>query len=138
VGGGCILHLFDREKFPKFALFAYYNFAQCIMLKVACGMRGLCIRACVLVVVEMPFSSMFSASAGATDLLLGWKVAQKLALRSLMLKRGSLTPENIVPCHVIFNVTLGYKVSAFEDRESCHVIRSVAVGDCNLLQGENW
>ena len=40
-------------------------------------------RACVLVAVEMHFSSMFSAAAGATELLRGWKVAQKLALLAL-------------------------------------------------------
>jgi hypothetical protein len=37
-------------------------------------------RECVLVAVEVPFSSTFSAAAGATELLRGWKVAQKLAL----------------------------------------------------------
>jgi hypothetical protein len=37
-------------------------------------------RACVLVAVEMPLSSTFSAVAGATELLRGWKVAQKSAL----------------------------------------------------------
>jgi len=46
-------------------------------------MRGLCMRACVLVAVEMRFSSMFSAAAGATELLRGWKVAQKLELLAL-------------------------------------------------------
>jgi hypothetical protein len=46
-------------------------------------MRGLCMRACVVVAVEMPFSSTFSAAAGATELLRGWKVAQKLALLAL-------------------------------------------------------
>jgi hypothetical protein len=40
-------------------------------------------RACVVVAVEMPFSSTFSAAAGATELLRGWKVAQKLALLAL-------------------------------------------------------
>ena len=30
--------------------------------------------------VEMRFSSTFSAAAGATELLWGWKVAQKLTL----------------------------------------------------------
>ena len=34
-------------------------------------------------VVEMPFSSTFSAAAGATELLRGWKVAQKIALHAL-------------------------------------------------------
>ena len=38
---------------------------------------------CVLVAVEMPFSSTFSAAAGATELLRGWNVAQKLALPAL-------------------------------------------------------
>jgi hypothetical protein len=37
----------------------------------------------VLVAVEVPFSSTFSAAAGATELLRGWKVAQKLALLAL-------------------------------------------------------
>ena len=32
---------------------------------------------------EVPFSSTFSAAAGATELLRGWKVAQKLALLAL-------------------------------------------------------
>ena len=48
-----------------------------------CGwLRALTPRvcACVLVAVEMPFSSTFSAAAGATELLRGWKVAQKISL----------------------------------------------------------
>jgi hypothetical protein len=36
------------------------------------------VRACLLVDVEMPFSSTFSAAAGDTELLRGWKVAQKI------------------------------------------------------------
>ena len=44
---------------------------------------GLCMRECVLVAMEMPFSSTFSAAAGVTELLRGWKVAQKLALLEL-------------------------------------------------------
>jgi hypothetical protein len=36
--------------------------------------------ACVLVAVEMPLSSTFSAAAGATELLRGYKVAQKISL----------------------------------------------------------
>jgi hypothetical protein len=43
-----------------------------------CGwLRALTPRvcACVLVAVEMPFSSTFSAAAGATELLRGYKVA---------------------------------------------------------------
>ena len=47
------------------------------------GARGLYMRECVLVAVEVPFSSTFSAAAGATELLRGWKVAQKLALLAL-------------------------------------------------------
>jgi hypothetical protein len=46
-----------------------------------CGwLRALTPRvcACVLVAVEMPFSSTFSAAAGATKLLRGYKVAQKI------------------------------------------------------------
>ena len=42
-----------------------------------CGwLRALTPRvcACVLVAVEMPFSSTFSAASGATELLRGWKV----------------------------------------------------------------
>ena len=48
-----------------------------------CGwLRALTPRvcACVLVAVEMPFSSTFSAAAGATELLRGYKVAQKISL----------------------------------------------------------
>ena len=37
-------------------------------------------RACVLVAVEMPFSSTFSAAGGDTELMWGWKVAEKIAL----------------------------------------------------------
>jgi hypothetical protein len=47
------------------------------------GLRRLCMRAFVLVAVEVPFSSTFSAAAVATELLRGWKVAQKLALLAL-------------------------------------------------------
>ena len=39
--------------------------------------------ACVLVAVEMPFSSTFSAAAGVTELLRGWDVAQRLARLAL-------------------------------------------------------
>ncbi len=35
---------------------------------------------CVLVVLEMPFNSTFSATAGDTELMRGWEVAQKIAL----------------------------------------------------------
>ena len=48
-----------------------------------CGwLRALTPRvcACVLVAVEMPFSSTFSSDAGATELLRDYKVAQKIAL----------------------------------------------------------
>ena len=37
----------------------------------------------VLVAVEMPCSSMFSAAAGAAELLRGWKAAQRIALLAL-------------------------------------------------------
>ena len=47
------------------------------------GMRGLCMRACVLVPWKMPFSSTFSAAAGVTELLRGWDVAQRLARLAL-------------------------------------------------------
>jgi hypothetical protein len=45
------------------------------------------VRACVLVAVEMPFSSTFSAFAGATQMQ-GWKVAQELALFALFKVAG--------------------------------------------------
>ena len=51
-----------------------------------CGwLRALTPRVCtcVLVAVEMPFSSTFSAAAGATELLRGLKVAPKIALFAL-------------------------------------------------------
>ena len=36
-----------------------------------------------LVAVELLFSSTFSAAAGATELMRGWRVAQKIALLAL-------------------------------------------------------
>ena len=59
---------------------AHYNFAPC-----GVGGRWLAsaLRECVRLAVEVPFSSTFSAAAGATELLRGWKVAQKLALLAL-------------------------------------------------------
>jgi hypothetical protein len=48
------------------------------------------VRACALLAVEMPFSSTSSAAAGATEVLRGWKVAQKIALLALsnVIERG--------------------------------------------------
>ena len=40
---------------------------------------SLCVLAAVEIVTEVPFASRFSAAAGATELLRGWKVAQKIA-----------------------------------------------------------
>ena len=49
-----------------------------------------------LVAVELLFSSTFSAAAGATELMRGWKVAQKIAmLAHLMLQSGTLTAEDM-------------------------------------------
>ena len=40
---------------------------------------SLCVLAAVEIVTEVPFASRFSAAAGDTELLRGWKVAQKIA-----------------------------------------------------------
>jgi len=40
---------------------------------------SLSVLVAVEIVTEVPFASRFSAAAGATELLLGWKVAQKIA-----------------------------------------------------------
>jgi hypothetical protein len=54
-------------------------------------------HACVLVAVEMPFTSTFSAAAGATELLRGWKVAHRIALlRYLVLQSGALAAEDFL------------------------------------------
>jgi hypothetical protein len=56
----------------------YYNFAQ---FDIVCLCHAeFCMCVCVLVVLEMPFNSTFSATAGATELMRDWEVAQKIAL----------------------------------------------------------
>jgi hypothetical protein len=54
---------------------AHYNFAQCGFA--AGGMSGLCMRECVLVAMEMRFSSTFSAAAGVTGAAAGLESSSK-------------------------------------------------------------
>ena len=73
---GGTAQLRSRGRSPKIARLVHYTLHT--VAWAAGGMRGLC-----MLVLEMPFSITFSAAVGATELLRGWNVAQKLARLAL-------------------------------------------------------
>ena len=77
---GGTAQLRSRGRSPKIARLVHYTLHT--VAWAAGGMRGLCMRACVLV-LEMPFSITFSAAVGVAERLRGWDVAQKLARLAL-------------------------------------------------------
>jgi hypothetical protein len=58
---------------------------------------SLSVLVAVEIVTEVPFASRFSAAAGATELLRGWKELKRLhSLRSLILQSGELAAEDML------------------------------------------